>query len=754
MPDFISSVILTPGTSATPGAQAVTVPADAQLVVVTWSNYINVSNGLITSLTSTFADFTGKINQTGASNIPPNKTGVGVAYGLVTATGSQTITFTWTDNIGDGPHVYVSFIKGINTSDYFLDFDSVSPGGPSATASLTVDTQSTCLLLVHDGDANTTIQPTPTGYTLRNSNAANNHSSLLLTANAPGATTTTVNSSTTNYAALSAISIKSTGGDVTAPTLTSAAGTATGATTATVGATTDEANGTMYVVVTTSATQPSIAQIKAGQDHTGAAAAYASSQAITTTGAKTFSATGLTSSTTYYAHLVHTDSAANDSNRITSASFTTDTVDTTAPTLTSGVGTVESNALIVVGATTDEANGTMYVVLTTSSTPPSATQVRNGQDHTGAAAVFAANQAIGSTGAKTFNATGLTQLTAYYPYIVHRDAAGNDSSVLSIGSRTTFRDGATGQAVIDNTGPVGGNPEGIMYNDVVLPGDADKWFSYRIVSGPTTPGDFSFNADGSFSYSGTTGDSFDYQLEVDGVDIGSPQTVNVDPVDGTAPTLTSPTATATGTTTADGSVSTNEANGTLYWLASVNASESAATVKAGSSQAVSSTGVQNVAVTGLTASTSYYLHFVHRDSSGNDSAVATSAQFTTDTPPDTTPPTLTSPTVNSFGSASVNASVTTNEANGTLYWLVNTSSSATAVAVKAGSSQAVSATGAQAVYTEGLTPSTLYYVHFLHRDAAGNDSAVSTTAPFTTDAAPPGATSGIVRQALALRLGL
>lgn len=119
--------------------------------------------------------------------------------------------------------------------------------------------------------------------------------------------------------------------DTTAPVLTSATGTATGATTATVGATTDEANGTMYCVVTTSATQPSVAQIKAGQNHTGAAASYASSQSITTTGAKTFNATGLTASTTYYAHMVHTDAASNDSNRISSSSFTTSAGSTSTP---------------------------------------------------------------------------------------------------------------------------------------------------------------------------------------------------------------------------------------------------------------------------------------------------------------------------------------------------------------------------------------------------------------------------------------
>ena len=99
--------------------------------------------------------------------------------------------------------------------------------------------------------------------------------------------------------------------------------------------------------------------------------------------------------------------------------------------------------------------------------------------------------------------------------------------------------------------------------------------------------------------------------------------------DTTAPTLTSPTGTQTGSTTASGTVSTDEANGTLYYLASTNATETAATVKAASSQAVSGTGSQSVSFTGLTASTTYYAHYCHRDAAGNDSTVSNSASFTT-----------------------------------------------------------------------------------------------------------------------------
>lgn len=102
--------------------------------------------------------------------------------------------------------------------------------------------------------------------------------------------------------------------------------------------------------------------------------------------------------------------------------------------------------------------------------------------------------------------------------------------------------------------------------------------------------------------------------------------------DTTAPIISSPTATETGDTTASGTVSTDEGNGTLYYIATANATENATTVKTGSTQAVSQTGVQNVTVTGLTASTSYYVHYLHRDAAGNDSNVESSAQFTTTAP--------------------------------------------------------------------------------------------------------------------------
>lgn len=119
------------------------------------------------------------------------------------------------------------------------------------------------------------------------------------------------------------------GADETAPVLSNATATATGQTTASLAVDTDEGNGTLYWVVTTSATPPSGAQVAAGQDHTGAAAADSGSQAVSGSGTQNVAggADGLTAETEYWAHFVHDDAATNRSDVASSASFTTTSED-------------------------------------------------------------------------------------------------------------------------------------------------------------------------------------------------------------------------------------------------------------------------------------------------------------------------------------------------------------------------------------------------------------------------------------------
>lgn len=111
--------------------------------------------------------------------------------------------------------------------------------------------------------------------------------------------------------------------DTTAPVLSAPASSGIGATAATVTVSSNEANGTLYGVITTSSTTPTKSQIKAGQNDVGSAAIVAFNQAVSATGTQTANVAGLTASTTYYAHFMHEDLAGNQSTAVSSASFTT-----------------------------------------------------------------------------------------------------------------------------------------------------------------------------------------------------------------------------------------------------------------------------------------------------------------------------------------------------------------------------------------------------------------------------------------------
>lgn len=109
-----------------------------------------------------------------------------------------------------------------------------------------------------------------------------------------------------------------------AAVLSNVTDTKTGATTGTITVDTTEGNGTLYSVVTAYANNPTAAQIKAGLDHLGVAAAFANSVAVASTGTKTVLATGLVAGTQYYAHFVQTDGGGADSAVVAGDGFFTD----------------------------------------------------------------------------------------------------------------------------------------------------------------------------------------------------------------------------------------------------------------------------------------------------------------------------------------------------------------------------------------------------------------------------------------------
>ena len=227
-------------------------------------------------------------------------------------------------------------------------------------------------------------------------------------------------------------------GDVTAPTLTNPVDNANGTTAATGSVDTDEGNGTLYWVVSTSATPPSAAQVKAGQMHTGAAAADSGSQAVSGTGTQTLSPapSGLTASTSYTIHFMHEDAAANQSAVSSGNGFTTQAVITfigdTKTTGASSIGT-HANTLagdLFIGFFADAAS-------TTDVDPTSGTEIEftQGVPSLGAAYKSAANASdtITSAGANprlsSWTCRGATEVVEFV------ETSGNGTSA-AIPSRT------------------------------------------------------------------------------------------------------------------------------------------------------------------------------------------------------------------------------------------------------------------------------------------------------------------------------
>jgi len=134
------------------------------------------------------------------------------------------------------------------------------------------------------------------------------------------------------------------------PTLSGATGTQTGAVSGQGQVTTNQSTGTGYAVVTTSATAPTKAQVKSGLNHLGAPAVWGSSQAISSTGTKTFNASGLTTGVAHYFHFMHEDADGIQSEIASSAAFT--------PVAGVAITSISSDNIVQFGETTVKVIGT------------------------------------------------------------------------------------------------------------------------------------------------------------------------------------------------------------------------------------------------------------------------------------------------------------------------------------------------------------------------------------------------------------
>lgn len=469
--------------------------------------------------------------------------------------------------------------------------------------------------------------------------------------------------------------------------------------------TTDEGNGTLYYYASENASETA-ATIKGS----------GSSQPVSTAGVQNVTVTGLTQETTYYIHYVHDDSSSNESNVVSSASFTTLVTQATITNIDGdddvragqvSVQILGNNFGTVSGVTL---GGEALIVNFNSNTVvnvdiPSDIDLRWGR--TDLELVVTNTVGSGSLSNVTLsNQTGWEAVNYDGPApdaptteSFFEEAQTDTEILLTMGLNDLLAwETQTGLEVDAQTIPIVNPPATVSGSYRIWDESAGTWF------GPST-----------FTI----------------VDGGA--------ADATAPSLTNPTGTATSDTTANGSVSTNEGNGTLYYYASTNAAESVGTVKSnGNSVTISNTGSRAVNFTGLTANTEYYAHYVQDDAFANTSIVVTSPQFTTQAAADVTAPVLSTPTATVVDSVSATGTVITDEVGGILHFAFTTNSSETAAAIKgAGNSQAVSSSGTQNVSRTGLDPNTTYYAHYVQDDASDNESNVVSSGSITTPTDTP-----------------
>ena len=186
--------------------------------------------------------------------------------------------------------------------------------------------------------------------------------------------------------------------------------------------------------------------------------------------------------------------------------------------------------------------------------------------------------------------------------------------------------------------------------------------------------------------------------------------------------------------------------GTAFWMVDGAATRGAAEVEAGGGAASGDFEVGSGATTadvdlGALAPGAWTLHLTVRDAAGNRSNVISSTFDLV--PSDLTAPVLSGMAVTA-GATGAALSVSTDEAGGTLHWMVDAAATRSAAEILAGGGAAggarpVGAAGLQPpVDAAGLSPATGYRFHVLHEDAAGNRSAVVSTAFVTASPASGG----------------
>ncbi|MGV8814827.1 MAG: fibronectin type III domain-containing protein [Gelidibacter sp.] len=372
-----------------------------------------------------------------------------------------------------------------------------------------------------------------------------------------------------------------------------------------------------------------------------------------------------------------------------------DTQAPTAPSNLTASGTTTTTTNLSWTASTDNVGVTGYTIL------------RNGTS-------------IGTTtGATTFNVTGLTQGTSYAFTVTARDAAGNVSQVSNTANVTTLLAGDTQAPTAPSNLTASGTTTTTTNLSWTASTDNVGVTGYTILrngtSIGTTTGATTFNVTGltqgtSYAFTVTARDAAGNVSQVS-------NTANVTTLlagDTQAPTAPS-NLTASGTTT----TTTN-----LSWTASTdNVGVTGYTILRNGTSIGTTTGATTFNVTGLTQGTSYAFTVTARDAAGNVSQVSNIANVTTLLGGDTQAPTAPS---------NLTASGTTNTTTN-LSWTTSTDNvGVTGYTILRNGTSVGTTTGATNFNVTGLTQGTAYSFTVTARDAAGNVSPSSNTVNVTT----------------------
>jgi hypothetical protein len=334
--------------------------------------------------------------------------------------------------------------------------------------------------------------------------------------------------------------------------------------------------------------------------------------------------------------------------------------DTQAPDVSSLTVTLTEDDAVLEWST-NEASGSAYWVCTTQVDVPSATQIIAGQDHTGAAAEASGVEAVTSSGLQNSQPVGgLIEGETYAFHLLHQDASGNTSAVLTNTALIPNDDDIAPAlryleaSVLGTTATLTLSTDeanGVLY--WVLSDDAQTPDSGQLVAGLGSDGATPIasgsqpvtQTDGqpAITVSGLTPDSTYYFHVMHRDAVGNDSatdSVTFLVTDAQAPVLSGVGVALSGTT-ATLNWSSDEGNGTGYWVCSTSATvpseaqiiagnnHSGAPALASGMQAVSQPGSQAAqVVTGLSEGPTYFFHLLHRDGSGNTSSVASTTGVT------------------------------------------------------------------------------------------------------------------------------